>query len=141
MHFLLRFFFFVGLFIFIFTNFSFSQKKLDLNRATFEELESLPGIGPKIAKEIIEYRERFGPFKSLEDLLKIKGIGPKRFEILKKYLKVDKDVSQISEENKKHNEKGSVDIYYYKDEKGIIHYTQFPESVPEKYKNTLKKLE
>jgi len=140
MYFLLRFFF-IGLFIFIFSNLSFSQKKLDINKATFEELESLPGIGPKIAKEIVEYRERFGPFKSLEDLLKVKGIGPKRLEILKKYLKVDKDVSQISEENKKHDEKRSVEIYYYKDEKGIIHYTQFPESVPEKYKNTLKRIE
>lgn len=140
MYFLLRFFFFIGLFIFI-SNLSFSQNKLDLNKATFEELESLPGIGPKIAKEIIEYRERFGPFKSLEDLLKVKGIGPKRLEILKKYLKVDKDVSKISEENKKHDEKRSVEIYYYKDEKGIIHYTQFPESVPEKYKNTLKRIE
>jgi len=120
--------------IFLFINFLFSllysQNKIDLNKATIEELENLPGIGPKIAKNIVEYREKFGPFRSIEELLEVKGIGTKRLKRLKKYLKVDKELT--SEENS--------GIYYYKDEKGIIHYTQFPETVPEKYKSSLKEI-
>ncbi len=120
--------------IFLFLNFLFSllcsQNKIDLNKATIEELENLPGIGPKIAKNIVEYREKFGPFRSVEELLEIKGIGPKRLKRLKKYLKVGKELT--SEENS--------GIYYYKDEKGIIHYTHFPETVPEKYKSSLKEI-
>jgi len=120
--------------IFLFLNFLFSllcsQNKIDLNKATIEELENLPAIGPKIAKNIVEYREKFGPFRSVEELLEIKGIGPKRLKLLKKYLKVDKEL--ISKENS--------GIYYYKDEKGIIHYTHFPETVPEKYKSFLKEI-
>ena len=120
--------------IFLFLNFLFSllcsQNKIDLNKATIEELENLPAIGPKIAKNIVEYREKFGPFRSVEELLEIKGIGPKRLKRLKKYLKVGKELT--SEEN--------LGIYYYKDEKGIIHYTHFPETVPEKYKSSLKEI-
>ncbi len=51
--------------------------KVDINRATRDELEALPGIGPVLAGRILEYRERHGPFRSLDDLLKVKGIGPK----------------------------------------------------------------
>uniref|UniRef100_A0A7C4JU80 Helix-hairpin-helix domain-containing protein n=1 Tax=Thermodesulfobacterium geofontis TaxID=1295609 RepID=A0A7C4JU80_9BACT len=119
--------------------YSFSTNKIDINQATVEELEKLPGIGPKIAKNIVEYREKNGPFKSIEELLKVKGIGPKKLEQIKKYLKINKEKTNspdISKEQEK-----SLEIYYYKDEKGIIHYTQFPETVPEKYRNTLKKLE
>jgi competence protein ComEA len=119
--------------------YSFSTNKIDINQATVEELEKLPGIGPKIAKNIVEYREKNGPFRSIEELLKVKGIGPKKLEQIKKYLKINKEKTNspdISKEQEK-----SLEIYYYKDEKGIIHYTQFPETVPEKYKNSLKKLE
>jgi len=118
--------------------YSFSFNKIDINQATVEDLEKLPGIGPKIAKNIIEYREKNGPFKSIEELLKVKGIGPKKLEQIKKYLKIKENINSpnVSKEQEK-----SLGIYYYKDEKGIIHYTQFPETVPGKYKNSLKKLE
>nr|BAL53756.1 competence protein ComEA [uncultured Acetothermia bacterium]BAL59454.1 competence protein ComEA [Candidatus Acetothermum autotrophicum] len=56
---------------------------LDLNIATLEELIDLPGIGPVLAKRIIEYREAHGGFKNIEELLQIRGIGPKRLEQLK----------------------------------------------------------
>uniref|UniRef100_A0A7V5XHI2 Helix-hairpin-helix domain-containing protein n=1 Tax=Thermodesulfobacterium geofontis TaxID=1295609 RepID=A0A7V5XHI2_9BACT len=131
-----RFFLLFILFLFI-PFYSFSFNKIDINQATAEELEKLPGIGPKIAKNIIEYREKNGPFKSIEELLRVKGIGPKKLEQLKKYLEIkeNKSYQNISKEQDK-----SLEIYYYKDEKGIIHYTQFPETVPEKYKKSLKKL-
>lgn len=61
---------------------------LDLNRANFEELLTLPGIGPTIAQRIISYRYEKGNFKKLEELLKIKGIGKKKLEKLKPYLTI-----------------------------------------------------
>lgn len=52
---------------------------INVNLATQEELESLPGIGPVIARAIIEERTRRGGFDSIEELLAVKGIGPARF--------------------------------------------------------------
>ncbi len=48
---------------------------VDLNRAGQAELESVKGIGPKKAKSILEYREKNGPFKTVDDLAKVKGFG------------------------------------------------------------------
>ncbi len=48
---------------------------LDLNTATAEELDTLPGIGPELARRILEYREEHGPFTSVEELLNVSGIG------------------------------------------------------------------
>lgn len=48
---------------------------VDINTATSEELQTLPGIGPAIAERIIAYREEHGSFASVEDLLNVKGIG------------------------------------------------------------------
>jgi len=59
---------------------------LDINKATKEELESLPGIGPAKAIDIIDYREMIGAFSALEDLLKVSGIGPMTLEALSDYL-------------------------------------------------------
>jgi competence protein ComEA len=53
---------------------------IDVNRATEEELIALKGIGPVLAKNIVEYRRKNGRFKSVEDLLRVKGIGPKKLE-------------------------------------------------------------
>ena len=54
-----------------------SGVKIDLNTATQAQLESLPLVGPSMAKRIIEYRAANGPFKSVADLDKVKGIGEK----------------------------------------------------------------
>lgn len=56
---------------------------VDINTATNGELEQLPGIGPKIAAAIVEHRSTNGPFRSIEDLLLVKGIGPKKLEALR----------------------------------------------------------
>ena len=61
-----------------------SQSKLiNINTAAESELDSLPGIGPSRAKDIIKYRETNGGFKSIEEIKNIKGIGASSFEKLK----------------------------------------------------------
>ena len=56
---------------------------VSLNSATLEQLDSLPGIGPTIAQDIITYRETNGPFTSVDQLLEVPGIGPARLERLR----------------------------------------------------------
>jgi competence protein ComEA len=61
---------------------------VNINTASQEELESLPGIGPALAKQIIAYRTVNGPFKVIEDILDVPGIGPKTFEKIKALITV-----------------------------------------------------
>jgi competence protein ComEA len=61
---------------------------INLNTATAEQLDSLPGIGPKVAARIIEYRQKNGPFKKIEDVMNVKGIGEKNFLKIKGRLSV-----------------------------------------------------
>jgi competence protein ComEA len=56
---------------------------LNLNTATVAQLEALPGIGKSTAERIIEYRQKSGGFKKVEDLMNVKGIGEKSFLKLK----------------------------------------------------------
>jgi competence ComEA-like helix-hairpin-helix protein len=61
---------------------------IDLNTATVEELQQLPSIGPQMAKEIVEFRMKSGPFRRVEDLLAIKGITKQRLEKIRPYVKI-----------------------------------------------------
>ncbi len=63
--------------------------KLDINTATVQQLQLLPGIGESTAQNIIFYREENGKFKTIEDLLNISGIGPAKFEKIKPYIKAN----------------------------------------------------
>lgn len=62
--------------------------RVDINRATAEELQTLPGIGPALAARIIEMRERRGGFVYPEELLDVSGIGPARYERLLEYITI-----------------------------------------------------
>ena len=61
---------------------------VDLNRAGVEQLVAVPGIGQVMAQRIIDFREEHGPFQRIEDLMKVKGIGEKSFQKLRRYFKV-----------------------------------------------------
>jgi competence protein ComEA len=63
-------------------------KPINLNTATLEQLQELPGIGPTTAKAIIHFREKSGPLKRVEDLLAIHGISKARLEKLRPYVTV-----------------------------------------------------
>jgi competence protein ComEA len=56
---------------------------VNLNTATSADLEKLPGVGPAVAARIIEYRQKNGAFKKIEDLMNVRGIGEKTFLRLK----------------------------------------------------------
>ena len=60
---------------------------VNINRAGISELVDLPGIGPKLAKRIVEHRKKFGPYRRPEDLLDVKGIGPKKLKKIEPYLR------------------------------------------------------
>jgi len=62
--------------------------RIDINTATADELVGLPGIGETLAQRIIRFREENGPFRRVEDLLKVKGIGEKSFQKLRPSIKV-----------------------------------------------------
>jgi len=64
-------------------------RQVNLNSATQAELESLPSIGPVLAKRIIEYRNLKGGFKTIEEIKQVKGIKNKIFEKIKIYITVD----------------------------------------------------
>lgn len=71
-----------------FAAFQFAFAAVDINTATEAELDKLPGIGPVKAKAIVEDRKKNGPFKTAEDLKRVKGIGDKIFEGLKSEVSV-----------------------------------------------------
>ncbi len=65
------------------------DRKVNLNTATLKELESLPGIGPELGKRILEFREKKGNFSTIDEIVNVKGIGPKTLEKLKNLITVE----------------------------------------------------
>src|SRR5262245_31083388 len=66
------------------------QVSVDVNAATEEEFVSVPGIGKSLARRIVEFRDKNGPFKQIEELMKVQGIGEKSLEKLRPYLTLGK---------------------------------------------------
>lgn len=60
--------------------------RLDLNRATASEIAELPGIGPKLAARIVEFRDRFGPFREPEDVILVRGMSDARFRRIRELI-------------------------------------------------------
>jgi len=71
---------------------------LNLNTATVAQLEALPGIGKSVAERILEYREKSGGFKKVEDLMNVRGIGEKSFLKLKPLITVSSGKSSGAEQ-------------------------------------------
>ena len=67
---------------------SSSGGKVNINTASESELEALPGIGQVLAQRIVDYRTQHGPFRDVRDLLKVEGIGEKKFDSLKDHVTV-----------------------------------------------------
>ena len=65
-------------------------KPLDINRATVSGLTAIPGIGKVTAARIVAWREQNGPFRRVEDLMKVKGIGEKSLARIRPYVTVSK---------------------------------------------------
>jgi competence protein ComEA len=66
-----------------------SVETIHLNRATAEQLQLLPGVGPALSERIVSYREEHGPFNSVDQLVAVKGIGEAKLARLKDQLTVD----------------------------------------------------
>jgi len=67
---------------------------ININTAGASDLQQVPGIGPSTAQKILDTRKSYGTFKSVDDLLAIKGIGQKKLEKMRKYLTVGKPPSK-----------------------------------------------
>lgn len=68
---------------------SSTDQRLNINLAQASELERLPGIGPALARRIVEYREAWGPFSDIADILEVPGIGPAKFQAIKDLIRVE----------------------------------------------------
>ena len=65
------------------------DSRININKASVEELVELPRVGQTVAKRIIAYRQENGPFKKLEDLKSVRGIGDKVFDQIRPSIRVD----------------------------------------------------
>ena len=76
------------------------EKTIDLNRASAQDLEALPGIGPVLAERIVAYRQTSGSFSTVDDLRGVKGIGKKTLEKIRTLVSVVPQ-TKLSREGKK----------------------------------------
>lgn len=64
---------------------------VNVNSASVEELMQLPHVGAVIAQRILEYRQTHGPFKTIDELMQVKGIGQKKFAAIRPFVRIEKD--------------------------------------------------
>ena len=62
--------------------------KVNINTASVEQLTALPGVGPKLAARIVEYRQKSGTFRSTQELMNVKGVGEKNYAKIEAWLSV-----------------------------------------------------
>jgi competence protein ComEA len=67
-----------------------TEKPVDINAAASDELQAIPGIGKSLADRIVAFREKNGKFGSVDDLLKVQGIGEKSLQKIRPYVTVPK---------------------------------------------------
>jgi len=79
-------------------------KPLDLNTATLEQLQTLPGVGPVLAQRIVDLRTERGVFSSVEELLEVKGIGAATLEQLRSYVIIESASSAEQPNSQEANE-------------------------------------
>jgi competence protein ComEA len=82
------------------------EPKVNINTATVEELAKLPGVGKSIAQRIVNHREKSGKFRTVEELLVIRGISRRKLEQLRPLITVD---AEEAEEAKESEEKARKD--------------------------------
>jgi competence protein ComEA len=70
--------------------------KVNINTASVEQLTTLPGIGPKLAARIVEYRQKSGSFRSTHELLNVKGVGEKNYAKIESWLTVGEGAKAAS---------------------------------------------
>ncbi len=70
----------IAIFSLIAANTHASGEKININTATIEQLSEIPGIGPATAQRIVEYRQENGVFSSVDEIVNVRGIGPKTLE-------------------------------------------------------------
>ena len=84
--------------VFLGSTLSFSgDSQLNLNTATVEQLEALPGVGPELAQRILDYRTQHGPFKNVEGLTNVKGIAEGKLAKLRDKITTDRPVGSSKE--------------------------------------------
>ncbi len=66
-----------------------TQTRININTASANELETLPGVGTSLAERILEHREKFGPFRRAEHLIIVRGISDRRFRALRDLITVE----------------------------------------------------
>ena len=66
-----------------------ASRRIYINSTDKEQLTNIPGIGEVLAARIIAYRDSHGKFYAAEDLLEVEGVGPKKFDKIKEYIKVE----------------------------------------------------
>ena len=77
-------------------------RHIDPNRATAEELELLPSVGPSLARRIVSDREQHGPFRTLRELRRVKGIGEKTLKKLEPWLRIDSEQVEHTAQSQAH---------------------------------------
>ena len=70
--------------------------KVNINTASVDQLSALPGIGPKLAARIVEYRQKSGAFRSTQDLMNVKGVGEKNFARIQPHLTVGESAARAA---------------------------------------------